>query len=253
MSRDSIYKHREDYQNCWYKDFCDKFLNNECHSTCNKFSQTDYMFQLSNLPKSMWRAIRLDDTKLNPETAEILNTIVADINYFVVHGYNLFLYGLPGTGKTSWAIKLMNNFFASVAEKNGFRTRGLFISVPSFLRDAKLRITYKDDDYLEFLKDIQRCDIVIWDELEQTSPTSFESQWLYSFINERILAGKCNIFTSNKTPDELGVSDPLMKSRVCNSSDCLEITGPDRRKYNKYSYHMSAWEEQEDGSDTSIE
>jgi len=251
--RDDRYVHRDDIQNCWYKNFCDKYGTDACTSHCKKFTQTDYLFQMSNLPKSMWKAQDLDTSSLSDEVINSLDVIRADIEFFVKKGFNLYLFGKPGTGKTSWAVKLMNNYFAQVAETTAYNTRGLYVSVPSFLRDAKLNMTYKSEDYREFLREIQNCDVVIWDDIGQTDPTQYESQWLYSYINERMFSKKCNIFTSNLTPNELRVMDHRLESRVCGSSDCLCVSGPDRRKRNTYAEFLNSLEMSEDDTASSSE
>lgn len=248
--RDNNYVRSTDVSKCWYKDMCEKYNTEDCKETCKLFTQTDYLFQLSNLPKSCWKAQRLDDSNINEEAAEILNTIVADVEFFVKKGFNLYIYGETGCGKTSWAIKIMNNYFACIAERNNFTTRGLYINVSSFLRDAKLHMTYKTEEYLELLNTIKVCDLVIWDDIGQTDPTNYESQWLYSFINERLLAKKSNIFTSNLSPQQLERLDKRLESRVCKGSDCIELGGYDMRSCNTYTAYMNSSEVDEDGSTT---
>lgn len=247
--RDENYVRKSDVSNCWYKDMCNSYDTDICRETCKKFTQTDYLFQMSNLPKSCWKAQRLDDSCLDDAVKEVLNTIVADCEFFVKKGFNLYLYGETGCGKTSWAIKIMNNYFASIAEYNDFTTRGLYINVASFLRDAKLNMTYKSENYYQLLETIKQCDIVIWDDIGQTDPTNYEAQWLYSFINERLLAKKCNIYTSNLSPQQLEKVDKRLESRICKGSDCLEITGLDMRSNNTYTAFMNS-SEVEYGSST---
>lgn len=251
--RDKVYERLEDVNKCWYKNVCDSFGTDECSYTCKKFTQTDYLFQLSDLPKSMWKPIPLVTDHLDPEVAEILNTIISDCEFFVKKGFNLYLYGEPGCGKTSWAVKIMNGYFSYIAEKNDFRPRGLYVSVPSFLRDAKMYMVTKSEDFTEYLSTIQNCDIVIWDDIGQTDSTNFESQWLYSYINERLFAKKCNIFTSNLSPDDLQKYDERMASRICMGSDCLHIDGIDMRFTNTYTYFMNSEEVVEFGSDSDTE
>ena len=258
--RDERYRRRDDYQNCWYKDMCDTYQCDGCHRACGKFTQTDYMFQMSDLPKSMWRSIAIDDSELSDRSAEVLNTIVSDTEYFVRNGFNLYLYGDPGTGKTSWAVKILNNYFASVADRSAFTTRGLFVNVPSFMVDAKFKLTYKSQDYIEYLEEIKNCDVVVWDDVYTSSnETHYESQMLYSLINSRIFAKKCNIFTSNMSPDKLESVSERMASRICNNSDCIEITGTDKRGQMLYTNFMNEWKEADsvevdnDGTDTSSE
>lgn len=242
MRDDELYVGRTDYQNCWYKDFCEYAGTEECDAQCKRFVQTDYLFQLSNLPKSCWTSQKLSTELLIPEVKETICTVMADIEFYVKSGFNMYLYGDTGCGKTSWAIKLMNNYFACIAEKNNFSTRGLFINIPSFLRDSKLHMTYKSNNFLDLLNTINVCDIVIWDEVGQTNPTNYESQWLYSYINERLLAKKCNIYTSNLSPEALREVDERLASRVCSESDCLEITGVDMRTTKTYTAFMNSGE-----------
>lgn len=239
---DDRFTRRTDFEHCWYRDFCEKFGPESCTESCKKFTQTDYMFQMCDLPRSMWTAQRLETDELEPEAAEILNTVIADCEFFVRKGFNLYLYGGTGSGKTSWAVKIMNNYFAAIAERNAFDTRGLYINVPSFLRDSRLFMKYTKKDYLEYLETIKTCDIVIWDDIGQTDPTNYESQWLYSYINERVFAKKCNIVTSNLTPEQLQELDRRMHSRVCNGADCVHITGSDKRRNSTYSSFMNSGE-----------
>lgn len=249
MSREDSYSRATDTSKCWYQKMCDNFGTEKCNPMCRKFTQTDYLLKLSNIPKSYWKAQPLDTAYLDPSTAEILCTVMNDCEFFVKKGFNLYLYGEPGCGKTSWAVKFTLNYFACIAEKNDFTPRGLFVNVASFLRDAKLHMTYKSEDYLEFLRTIQNCDLVVWDDICQTPPTNYESQWLYSFINERLISKKANIFTSNLTPNQLDEVDKRLASRICAGSDCLEITGPDLRFTQTYTYFMNS-EEIDDGTDS---
>lgn len=248
---DTNYDRSTDIEHCWYKTMCDKYGTALCKETCKKFTQTDYLFQTSNLPRSCWKSQRLDSSLLEPEVEEILNTITNDCEFFITQGFNLFLYGETGCGKTSWAIKIMNNYFAVIAERNDFSTRGLYINVSSFLRDAKLNMTYKSDKYYHLLSEIKSCDVVIWDDVGQTDPSNYESQWLYSFINERMLAKKSNIFTSNLSPQQLEKLDKRLESRICKGSDCLHITGIDMRSQNTYTAFMNSSEVCEDDSSSS--
>ena len=250
---DDKYERNDNIKNCWYKDSCDKYGTELCTYACKMFTQTDYLFQLSNLPKSCWRPQRLDTSELEKTVEETLMTIVHDTEFFVKKGFNLYLWGETGCGKTSWAIKIMNNYFATIAETNDFTIRGQYVNVASFLRDAKLHMTYRSEDYIEFLRIIQTCDIVIWDDIGQTDPTAYESQWLYSFINERLLAKKCNIFTSNLSPQQLEEIDKRLESRICKGSDCLHITGQDMRYANTYTEYMNNGGDYCDGTTSDTE
>lgn len=239
---DDTYIRLENTERCWYKDMCENYQTDDCIYTCKRFTQTDYLFQFSNLPRSRWVPQKLMTDMLDPEVSETLMTIAADCRFFVEKGFNLYLWGETGCGKTSWAIKILNNYFASIAETNDFRPRGIYLNVASFLRDAKLHMTYKSQKYLDLLKLIQTCDLVVWDDIGQTDPTNYESQWLYSFINERLFSKKSNIYTSNLSPEQLEKQDKRLESRICKGSDCLHITGIDMRATDTYTAFMNSSE-----------
>lgn len=248
--RDDSYSRSTNVNKCWYKDMCEHYGTDRCIPTCRKFTQTDYLFKLSNLPRSYWKSQRLLMDEMEPECADTLQTIISDCEFFVKKGFNMYLYGEPGCGKTSWAVKVLNNYIAAIAETNDFTPRVFFINVASFLRDAKLHMTYKSEDYLEALRTIQNCDLVVWDDVCQTNPTNYESQWLYSFINERLMAKKSNIFTSNLSPEQLETVDKRLASRICQGSDCVHITGPDLRYTQTYTYYMNSSEVEDNDTDS---
>lgn len=240
--RDEVYERRDDVSKCWYRDSCNIYGTPDCYYTCKRFTQADYLFQLSNLPESCWRSFSLDTKELLPQVEDTLLKIYNDIEFFVKSGYDLYMYGESGCGKTSWAIKLLHAYFMEIAQKNDFTVRGIYINVSSFFIDAKLYMKYKSENYLELLRTLKKCDIVIWDDIGQTDPTTYESQLLYSFINERILAKKCNIFTSNLSPEQLEKVDKRLESRICKGATCLEITGTDKRKNNTYTHFLNGCE-----------
>ena len=118
----------------------------------------------------------------------------------------------------------------------------------------------KNENIFEYLEEIKNCDVVVWDDVYTSSnETHYESQMLYSLINSRIFAKKCNIFTSNMSPDKLESVSERMASRICNNSDCIEITGTDKRGQMLYTNFMNEWKEADsvevdnDGTDTSTE
>ena len=108
--------------------------------------------------------------------------------------------------------------------------KALFINVPNFFTQLKNNIS-ENVEYIEHIKhNIYNADIVVWDEIGTKNLTSFEHEHLLSFINNRIDNNKCQIFTSNLSPEELrdGVGDRLY-SRVVTKSEKIEFKGLDKR------------------------
>lgn len=155
--------------------------------------------------------------------------ILADI--FVKQGDNLYLYSPNvGNGKTTSAIKIMLSYF-NLAWRGAYRCAGLFVSMPRYLVELKANISEKSDYIAHINKYINDADLVIWDDISAYSKNSdFELGAIFNIINNRINAGKSNIFTSNLTPKELENSfGQRLSSRICENSIQIELSGPDRR------------------------
>ena len=69
------------------------------------------------------------------------------------------------------------------------------------------------------------------DIIQYSKQYSNNSQYyLYSYINDRILNGKANIFTANGTPEELQkILGDRLNSRVCLDSEIIVLKGNDMR------------------------
>ena len=144
--------------------------------------------------------------------------------------FNLYIFSThTGNGKTSWAIKLMLKYFDEVWAGNGLQTRGLFINVPNLLARLKDFNTV-DTDLQDIKKLIPEVDLIIWDDISSTKVSDYDSSLLLNFIDQRILNGKANIFTSNVNKETLEtVLGNRLASRIWNSSIKIELRGKDRR------------------------
>lgn len=238
LQRDNLFKKRTDVSECWLKNVCQFNGLDRCNCNCPMFEQLDYLLQTSGLPRNRQHSVNMVVDDLDEYTYDMLVRINNDINNFVQCGYNLYLYGDVGVGKSTWAIKLMNNYFASICHMHDMETHGVFVNIPSFLRDSRDDIKYKDENFRNLCNIIKNCDIVVWDDIGQTEMTQYEAQMIYSYINDRCFSGKCNIYTSNLSPEEMEGIDKRLYSRVCENSDCLEITGIDRRSHETYSSYL---------------
>ena len=235
--RKDLHMTKHNTEDCWYRDYCEKFGTEDCCWKCRKMQQTKFLLDLSNLSRVHKRPLALDIRKVNKEAGQYINEVLSDPEFFVKRGYNAYFYGPTGTGKTSWACKILLNYFSAIAETNNSVCRGLFISVPELLRDLKFDITHPDNmpDFVEFVHTIQDTDLVVWDEIGDLNYTNYECQWVYSFVNHRIANKRANIFVGNCTPETLSAADPALYSRICTGSDCIEFDGMDLRVNNTFS------------------
>lgn len=131
-------------------------------------------------------------------------------------GKGLYLWSkTPGSGKTFLACCLAK----SVMVKHDLQMR--FITVPDYL--TKVGESYKRQQGERDESGIYReCDLLIFDDIGAQKTGEWQSQEVFSIINERLNAGKITIFTSNVCPEELNLDDRTI-DRIMKKSVVLQM------------------------------
>lgn len=134
-----------------------------------RFQEMLYMINASGVPKKSI-GMKLTPDGVDYEQFVRLANIQDNIVEFVSDGHNLYLHSQTcGNGKTTWAIKLLLQYFNEVWACNNFKERGLFINVPTFLTKIKTVIGSPDEKFEDFRKLIDEVDIVVWDDIASTT------------------------------------------------------------------------------------
>lgn len=212
---------------CWYLDTC----NEDC-SKCHVYFQMKYQMTHSGLPESKQKTISLyltDDNSGDREAYYRLAEIRKNIVDFVEQGKNLYICSKwSGNGKTSWAIKMLHTYFHHTAVGNYDNLKGMFVSVPKLLLQLKdfnnpISSTHKNN--------LLNVDLVIWDDIAVSGISQYDYTQLFTLIDERVLANKSNIFTSNVVSEqELGnIFGNRLTSRIYYTSEIVELKGKDMR------------------------
>ena len=124
----------------------------------------------------------------------------------------------------------MQQYFNNVWYGNRFRCRGLFIFVPAFLNDVKKNINNPSFEFNDFVKRINVADLVIWDDIGANKLSDFDYTQLLSYIDQRKLNFKSNIYTGNLNREQLlDYVGTRLTSRIWNDSIKVELVGIDRR------------------------
>jgi DNA replication protein DnaC len=216
-------------EECWYLGVCPKSPSG-CSNTCLRYSEMLSLVQQSNIPSSKWIPLKLRPGKDRPAFIR-LQEIKDDIENWTKSGGNLYIYSDTfGNGKTSWAIKLMLAYFNQVWAGNGFRRRGIFVSVPEFMDRNREIINNRDEEFVKMREDLLKCDLVIWDDITSIKLTDFNHAVLLNYIDARVLSNKANIFTGNV--DYEGMVKNLggrLASRVWNGSEIVQFVDQDKR------------------------
>lgn len=183
----------EKRSDCWYKNVCQE----PCTNSCVRYLEMKELMDTSNIPKVKQIPQSLTAPKCDIEAYKRLAEIKADIVDFVECGQNLYIASdKTGNGKTSWAIKLMLKYFDEIWAGNGFKPRGLFIHVPTFLLKCK-DFNNKDAEFDELKNRLSTIDLVIWDDIASTDVSAYDYSQLLMYIDNRLLDGRANIFTGN--------------------------------------------------------
>ncbi len=225
------YEYIFDKNKCWYTSACGKYETPECNASCIRYMEMDYLMQNSGIPRNRQYAVLLTPSKKDVQAFIILKEIKDDILNFVKNGESIYIYSDNfGNGKTTWAIKLLQKYFDDIWVGNGFRCRGIFIHVPTFLTKIKEGISRKDEDFETLKSRLMSVDLVIWDDIAATKLGDFDHANLLTYIDQRKLNQLSNIYTGNLHQDEL--RDALgnrLASRVWNDSTPVRFIGADRR------------------------
>ena len=215
---------------CWYKRVCQE----QCRESCIRYKLMYALFKQSQLPESLWKYKDLTCSDIDKDAYVRLSNISDRITDFIDKGDNLYIYSEnAGNGKTTWAIRLLYSYFDKIWHKSCFDCKGLFVNVPNFLYNCKRSISQDIKGFEGLCNLISTVDLIVWDDIAESSATSFEHQILLQYIDGRINAGKSNIYTSNKDFEQLRDSiGERLASRVYNCSEKIEFKEGDKRGVN---------------------
>ena len=216
-------------KNCWYKDRC----TNNCTESCIRYRLMKSLYQQSRLPQSMWKYKKLVCDDLDLEAFKELNDISHNMKDFVRNGKNICIYSENcGNGKTSWAIRLLFEYFNDIWHESHLDMHGLFVNVPNFMYNCKRSISQDVKGFEQLCNDIEKADIVIWDDICSSPYTAYEHDILLQYVDGRINSGKSNIFTGNQNEEH--TSDMIGKrlsSRIFGCSKVFHFREGDKRTW----------------------
>ena len=136
---------------------------------------------------------------------------------------NLLFVGGTGLGKT----------FLSASIARVVADRGFSVTYESahhlFSKLEKNRFN-PDDQSREEAKKLETCDLLIVDDLGTELPGNFVTAALYNLVNDRLLAGKSMVISTNLTVEEIARRySPQIASRLQGSFKGLTFVGEDIR------------------------
>lgn len=202
----------------------------KCNEFCHRCYTFNYLMENSNIGAVYLKGVKMKPDKVDLDAFRRLKLIKENILEWTRTGESLVIMsGVCGNGKTTWATKLMLNYFAE-ASNIGFGVDGVFVSVSDLLSQYKNSIGSNDTNILELEKRLINANLVVFDDIGTSLYSNFDIEKLFKILNERTNKGLANIFTTNMTLEILKENmGNRLYSRVVEKSELLEFRGRDRR------------------------
>ena len=214
------------YENCWFKETCNK----ECNMACGTFNEFKYLLDNSNIPEMYKEPKKLYPESVDLEAFKTLGKIKGDIETFVKNGRQLYLWSKnTGTGKSNWSCKLLLTYMALISTGNGFNIDNgvYFCYIPDLIT---LTTSFENKDRDKILNAIMTRKLVVLDDAGSAiSKSNFVETNLSQIIDTRYRNNLSTIYTSNLSEDELSnhygsrIADRIL------SDISIELKGKGRR------------------------
>lgn len=216
--------------NCFYNDNCILENTDDCNTSCIRYAEIQFLLNSSLIPENRQRFVQLLD-KNDYTGHEFIREIAGDIKTFINNGENLIIYSKNlGNGKTTSAINVMLSYFDTIWAGNGFRPRGYFIHVPTYINRCKSNISHSDLELEEIKTKINTIDLIILDDLGSMKLSDYDNSILSSIIDQRCLNQKSIIVTTNCDKQQLQTNiGSRLVDRLYSTASVIEFCSPSYR------------------------
>ena len=191
---------------CPYRKTCkQRTSDGECYKMCVDFNEIDLMMHNANIPHKYVQPIVLyPSCKEDVESFEILSEIKKNIAAMVQQGFNLYIKSNQRqNGKTSWGIKILQNYIHHLIGKPGSKDRALYLDLNEYLRELKLSFDSKDKEFKKTEKAMRECDFLVLDGIDEVRLSEYERNYLKMIIKSRLANNLSNIFIGRNTAGNL--------------------------------------------------
>ncbi|AMQ66706.1 DnaC-like helicase loader [Bacillus phage Mgbh1] len=207
-----------------------------CTDNCSAFITVMDRIEIADIPLE-YRDITIENSPANDDQQEIYKALEAYLRSFEVEGVrvkSVYLFSRsPGTGKTTTACALLNEFIRRrfiYHIKQGERiptVLGLFLDINAWQTRYNLASMTDDEDEIQTIKnDIIRCSSVpmlVIDDIGIRSATEAFRSYVHAIVNNRLTNHLPTIYTSNLPLSDMEtVFDPRLYDRL--RDQCTELT-----------------------------
>jgi DNA replication protein DnaC len=169
----------------------------------------------------------IENLDFNPKRCISKSVILNFLSCEWIRGHqNIIVTGPTGAGKTYLACAI-----AQAVCHQGFTI--LYLRIPRFLRS--LEVARADGSYEKLLKDIQKTDLILFDDFGQSKLQNDEARDLLEIMDDRHGQRSCIITSQMESSNWYDlIADPTIAEalldRIIHRSHTIEIKGPSMRK-----------------------
>lgn len=190
--------------------------------------------------------------KQNPQAYTIVKMYADNVLDYVRDGVGLFLHSVPnalnkagtGTGKTSVATTLINEYTIARIKEHASGKQRIEVQPAYFLRASEFQNTHKakysGDDAARFeatekfnsLKKLMiEVELLVIDDISLRNSTESLTDEFYEVLDERNIEGRAVILTSNQPIQKVGeMLSEQIASRIAGMCEMVGFVGKDNRK-----------------------
>lgn len=190
---------------CPYRNSCHDFIEDgSCSNMCPQFHEINILFENANIPKKYTQPYKLYPSKEDIGSYNSLNEIKSNILEMISYGFNIYIFSNKHqNGKTSWAIKILQNYLHCIWNMPGNRKRGLYVDVGEYLKEIKFSFNENNRDMRDFEYDLDNADLVIWDNIDENKLSEWDKGNLKQHIKKRNSNNLSNIFVGTNYDNKL--------------------------------------------------
>ena len=236
-----------DCNNCIYCNRCKQ--PNKNNPACLMNARYSRAVIMANVPK-MYRKVTLSSLPIKKDNPEAYRKIIKyskDIDEYILVGMSVYLYSNgdhcetelgTGTGKTTSACAIINNFIAEYIWKITKEGKYMDVLPAYFVKCANFQnmysIQYKNEDamlkYQSCKEKMKSCELLVLDDIALRGCSEGFMCELYEVIDHRVSEELPIIYTSNIPREKVdAVLDTRIQSRLYENCIPIEISGIDHR------------------------
>lgn len=215
----------EQYKNCWFQSTCKE---EKCPEICIKYEHMLDMFKKSGLNENQWYKYEFEDPIEDIEAYRRLYELSKNMESFYDNFKSLYIWSDKYlNGKTTWSIKLLQNYLVLWTNYRFDYPCGYFISGNKIKEAFKSQVD-NPELYNTITNNLKKAELLVIDNVDDIIGDQKVENYLAGILDERFSAKHSVIYTSHLSPDRVRqrTQNGFLISRILDLSDTIEFKAP---------------------------